>query len=287
MKRNKLSIVVFTLLSFLPVSGVYPQEPIKLVTTSPYHVNYWVTGPLLGAGLVANYFGTFHVLNKDDLSQAEIASLNKGDINGFDKWALDLNTSNADNFAKYSDYALYATISLPVTLLLDRSIRKDWFNVFLIYLETMSLTASIYEWSFLGPSYQNRIRPQAYYEEFSYGDRNSGNNRNSFYSGHVASITASTFFMAKVYSDFHPELGDDKYFLYGAALVPPLVVGYLRIRALKHFPTDIVVGMGVGIICAIVVPELHRSKDETLKVQLYSMPEGAGLAIKWQPGFLK
>lgn len=287
MKKLKHNMIIAVLLSFAFINGVYSQDSIKDLSYHPYRVNYWITGPILGAGLAANYFGISRVLNKDNLSLTEIQQLNEGDINGFDKWALNLNTWNASVFADYSDYTLMASIAMPVLLLFDKSIKKDWLDVLLIYLETMSLTTNIYEWSFLGPSFQNRIRPVAYYGELPYDDRKSGNNRNSFYSGHVASVTASTFFMAKVYSDYHPEIGNNKYFLYGAALVPPLVLGYLRIKALKHFPTDIAVGMGIGILCGIIVPELHRTSDKTFTVELNSAYEGAVLAIKWQPGFLK
>jgi membrane-associated phospholipid phosphatase len=160
-------------------------------------------------------------------------------------------------------------------------------DVLLMYVETMSITPNIYEWSPLGPTFQNRIRPLAYYDQLPIEKRRSGGSRNSFYSGHDAVVTASTFFMAKVYCDYHPEIGNNKYLLYGAATIPPLIMGYFRVKALAHFPSDVLVGMGVGALCGIVIPELHHFQDKNISLGLYSSAEGTGIAITWQPDFLK
>jgi membrane-associated phospholipid phosphatase len=49
-----------------------------------------------------------------------------------------------------------------------------------------------------------------------------------------------------------------KYLLYLAASVPPLLMGYARIRCLDHFPSDVAVGFGLGAIIDIVVPAFHK-----------------------------
>jgi membrane-associated phospholipid phosphatase len=78
-----------------------------------------------------------------------------------------------------------------------------------------------------------------------------------------------------------------KYLLYGAAAIPPLFEGYLRMKALFHFPSDIFVGFGIGALCGILIPEFHRIKIENVSLGLYSSPEGTGINLKWQPNFLK
>jgi hypothetical protein len=100
----------------------------------------------------------------------------------------------------------------------------------------------------------------------------------------VASAAASTFFMAKVYSDYHPEIGWKKYLLYGAALVPPAILSYLRVKSLSHFPSDDMVGFGVGILCGIIVPELHKIKKKGFSLGMYSTGDGGtGLSLVWHP----
>ena len=107
--------------------------------------------------------------------------------------------------------------------------------------------------------------------------RQEGNNRLSFYSGHTLSTAASTFFMAKVYTDYHPELGNKKYLFYGLALIPPTYVGYHRLKALKHFPTDVIIGYSIGIAAGIFIPELHKTKDRSIGLKV--MPAYNGFAI--------
>ena len=181
----------------------------------------------------------------------------------------------------YSNLALTSILALPASLLFDRRTRRDWFGLLLMYLETITVTTNIYEWSLLGPNSQNRIRPVAYYDQVPYDERILANNRNSFYSGHTASAAATTFFLAKVYSDYHPEIGATKYLLYGAALIPPLVVGYLRMKALMHFPSDVMVGLGVGVLCGLLIPEMHRVREKTISFELVASAGSMGLAVKW------
>jgi len=68
--------------------------------------------------------------------------------------------------------------------------------------------------------------------------------------------------MAKVYSDYHPELGNKKYWLFAAAAIPPSLVGYYRFKAMKHFPTDIMAGVVAGAACGILIPHIHKNKRE-------------------------
>jgi len=287
MKTYQIKSVVFAFLCICTVNQVYAQSSASDSSFHPYHVNYWATGSILGVGALANYLGIGKILNKEEVSQLEILALNRGIINDIDSWALKQDPTDRNTFENYSDYTLISSVVLPVFLIFDKKIKRDWADMLLIYLETMSITTNIFEWSFLGPTFQNRLRPVTYYDQLTYDEKKSGNNRNSFYSGHVASVAASTFFMVKVYSDYNPEIGKNKYLLYGAALIPPLVLGYFRMKALKHFPSDIIVGIGVGALCGILIPEFHRLQGKNISMGLYTSSEVTGIAIRWQPGFLK
>jgi membrane-associated phospholipid phosphatase len=235
----------------------------------------------------ANYLGVGLVFHKIELSQLEIQALNKATINGFDSWAFKQDPSKKDAFASYSNYFLASAVVLPVLLMFDKKIKQDWFDVLLMYVETMSITPNIYEWTPLGVNFQNRIRPIAYYDQLSYDARKSANNRNSFYSGHTAVVAASSFFMAKVYIDYNPGIGNNKYLLYGAATIIPLIEGYYRVKAIAHFPSDVLVGIGVGALCGIIIPEFHHIHDKNISLGLYSSSVATGIAITWQPDFLK
>ena len=68
--------------------------------------------------------------------------------------------------------------------------------------------------------------------------------------------------MGKVYSDYHPELGNKKYWLFSAALIPPSLVGLYRYKAMKHFPTDIIAGTIAGAATGILIPHIHKNKKK-------------------------
>ena len=93
--------------------------------------------------------------------------------------------------------------------------------------------------------------------------------------------------MAKVYSDYNPSIGNNKYLLYAAATIPPLILGYFRVKALKHFPSDVMVGLGVGALVGILIPELHRLNEKQIKLSFFSSPETTGINIVWEPNLLK
>jgi membrane-associated phospholipid phosphatase len=287
MNSKKLKYLIYIVLGILIVIPIQSQTQSSDSTFHPYHVNYWVTGAIIGIGMTTNYLGIPKILHKTDLTSVELQGLNRDVLNSFDRWALRQDPLQRDNYAKYSDYTLTTIVVLPATLLFDKQIRKDWGDLLLMYGEVISITSNIYEWSFLGPTFINRFRPVTYYTQLTNSQRETGNNRNSFYSGHVASASAATFFMAKVLSDYNPQIGDNKYFLYGAAAVPPLILSYLRVKSLQHFPSDCMVGLGVGALCGIVIPELHRVQVKDLKLGLFTNPEATGITMNWQPEFLK
>lgn len=253
-------------------------------TPHKYRMNYWISGGFSLAATAANIYAIPNIIkSKTDFTDAELQSLNPDAFNGFDKWALQQDPFQRDQFYQASDYVLPAIIVSTGVLGFDKQIRQDWLRILMMYYETHAITFSLYNFSFFGPAFQNKPRPYVYYNEFSLDERRGGNNRNSLYSGHTATAAASTFFLVKVYSDYHPEIGRKKYWLYGLASIPPLVEGYLRMRALAHFPTDIMVGFMIGATVGVVVPELHKFHDRRFHIGLTATPAGPGFCIDWIP----
>ena len=271
--------------------GVFCQTADTLIKPKGkvrrYHVNYWVTGSIIAVGMVSDYFAIGRLKSKPKLTSEELTFINtdqqKNLINPIDRWALDQNTSDRDLFIKISDYGEIAIFLLPALLIIDKKIRRDWLDILLMYVEGHTITFSFYNYSPLGPTFINRYRPFVYYPEFTPDDRmNNNNSRNSFFSGHVGSCAYSTFFMAKVYCDYHPELGAKKFLLYLAASLPPSVIAFARVKALAHFPSDVAVGFGLGAIIGIVVPELHKNrKFKDFSLGMFTSPAGMGLSVSW------
>jgi membrane-associated phospholipid phosphatase len=283
-----MKAIIFSLVVIGMVKPMYSQSPVRDTTFHPYHINYWVTGSILIVGIATTEIGLPWIANKSHLTNAELLALDRNDFTAIDRWALEQDPSNRGYYENLSNNVTTGAIVLPVLTMLDHNIRQDWLDVALMYAETQIIVNNIYIYSPLGPAFQNRFRPVVYYEAFANTNvRTEGSTRNSFYSGHTASAASASFFAAKVFCDYHPELGWKKYLFYGAAAIPPLIVGYLRMKALTHFPSDVLVGCGVGALCGILIPEIHRIKIENVSLGLYPSYEGMGICMKWQPDFLK
>lgn len=253
-------------------------------TPHKYRMNYLLSGSFSLVATAANIYAIPKIIKaKPDFTDQEITSLNRGVFNDFDRWALQQDPSQRDQFYQASDYVLPAIIVSAGALGFDKKIRKDWLRILAMYYEMHAVTFSLYNFSFFGPAFQNKPRPYVYYDQFSLDARRGGNNRNSLYSGHTATAAASTFFMVKVYADYHPELGAKKYWLYGLASIPPLVEGYLRVRALAHFPTDVMVGFMIGATVGVAIPELHKFHDRRFHIGLAATPAGPGFCASWIP----
>jgi len=239
-----LFIVIFKL-SFGQTTQILPV----------YKVNKKIEIPASLVLYALNPYGFSQIEKKTTLTPPEIAQLDANDICPFDRWATQQNVSSSQRAADISDFGLNTSIVLPFTLMLDRHIRKEWANFLVLYAEAHVINSTIY---LVAASTTNRIRPFVYSPDIALEPKTKNGTKNSFYSGHTSSTATSTFFMAKVYSDYHPELGNKKYWLFGAAAIPPAIVGYNRVKAMKHFPTDVITGFLVGTSVGILVPHLHK-----------------------------
>ncbi|MFL5787823.1 MAG: phosphatase PAP2 family protein [Flavisolibacter sp.] len=262
--------------------------PDEKTTPHLYKMHYGFTIPFALIATGANLYAIPKIIHaKQNLTDVELQSLNPSIFSAIDRWALNLNPANRDKFYKTSDIVLPVIIASAGTLAFDKQIRKDWWRILMMYYEMHAVTFTIYNFSPFGPAFQNKLRPVVYYDYFTLDERRGGNQRNSMYSGHVASGTASTFFMVKVYSDYHPELGGKKYLLYALASIPPLFEGYLRVKALAHFPSDVMIGYIIGAFTGITVPQLHKFKDQQLHLGLNYSSGGPGINLVWNPSFHK
>jgi membrane-associated phospholipid phosphatase len=219
-------------------------------------MNYWIDLPVTGALFASYYLGYKALDRKTAPTSDQIINLNKTDVWKFDRVALYQDVSYMDKARDISDWGLRISQFLPVLLFIDGKIRKDWYDIALLYFETQAVALNSYLLG--GPFFIDRYRPHAYYSELSVESNTNSGTLNSWFSGHTSTTATASFFMAKVIIDYHPELGGKKWLVYAAALIPPAFVGYYRIKALKHFPTDVLMGTAVGASIGILVPHFHK-----------------------------
>lgn len=227
-----------------------------------YHINKAIDYPVtLVVGLEAVYAMKV-IYGKEPTTDKDLLALNRNNIPAFDRWATRYHDLNID---KKSYYPFYGAMPLPLLLLLDKNIARDKWAIGTMYLEAFAFEGFLYT----GAGYlANRYRPDVYNTALDKGYREGGNNRNSFFAGHVAVVANGTFFLAKVYNDYHPRAGV-RWVFYGGATAATLGMGYLRLAAGKHFPSDIVAGALVGTACGLLTPEIHKNRHR--KPQRWTM----------------
>jgi len=183
-----------------------------------------------------------------------ILALNPDDVNGFDRGAA----GNYDPASKdASDFIFSAAVPTPLIFFaFDKKMRKDYMRLSLLYWESKSFMGVAYSTSL---QLNNRHRPYTYNTDVPLKERRKGGGRNSFYSGHTGLVATSTFFLASVYADYHPD-SKYKWVLFTSAGLTTFLTGYLRIRAGEHFPTDVILGGLVGTASGILVPYFHKNK---------------------------
>ena len=251
-KINIISLLLGFICFFLILTSS-AQE--KANAGSVYSINKKWEIPLTLGMFGTNFVGLQYVGKKTGLDSLDIIALNPADLWGIDQKATQQDPAFAPRAHHISDWALNISVALPVFLGLDKKIRKDWFDLIVLYGETHAINGNLY---IAAASLVDRPRPLVYNPGVLFNQRSENGTLNSFFSGHVSTAAASSFFTAKVYSDYHPEMGNKKYFLFGAAVIPPLVVGFYRYKAMKHFPTDIFTGMLVGATTGILVPHINK-----------------------------
>ena len=227
-------------------------------------------------------FGGLRSLNAlSDIPLDEVLSLDPMDINSFDRKALNQNIYELDEAIRTSDLSMYLTVSMVLSLGIDRKGRDNATEIIIMYLEAVSTSLALQSWVSYGI---DRYRPVTYMTDVDVSRRTDYRNKSSFYSGHTSTTATCSFFIAKVWSDLHPELGGKKWLLFTAAIVPPLLVGNFRIKGGKHFYTDVMTGAVIGGAFGILVPEIHKITREDARVSLYPAislhSTGLGMTIK-------
>ncbi|QGY44040.1 phosphatase PAP2 family protein [Maribellus comscasis] len=262
MKRCQTLIILFFTFFFLKSINTAGQSGKD---STVYKINRKIEAPVTIGLFGASFLGFEYLRNKPRLEYSEVIQLSADDIWWFDRPATRQSVSFRHRAHDISDFFLNSSVILPGLLALDQKIRNDWLDLLILYGESHAINTDFY---LLTASSVLRTRPFNYNPDVPVEDKLASETRNSFFSGHVSTAATASFFMAKVYSDYHPEIGNKKYLLFAAAVIPPALVGYYRFKAMKHFPTDILTGFVVGASAGILIPELHRIQRKNPKLSL-------------------
>ena len=196
---------------------------------------------------------------KKRIGKDELDMLKADLVPRLDRAALSYEGARAEHYRRISDRVLTGIVAAPLLLFADARIRRDRQSVAALYVWAHAVTYTLYSFSPLGPAFVDKYRPIVYYSNVADALRAPGNNRNARFSGHTAAAACAAFFAAKIYNDYHPEeAAVVKAGRYLAAYLPALLLGWLRTKALKHFPSDVLVAIIIGGAFGIGLPQLYK-----------------------------
>ena len=241
--------------------------------SSPYELNTKNELIYLGAGATLALTGYLNERDRAAPTESELAALDSNDIPGFERRFA--GTWDEDSH-KLSDIAFAAGVLSPLSLFFvdKKADRNDYLTLGVMYLETFALTSGGMA---LSKGSITRYRPLAYGSDTPLSEKLKHDTKRSFFSGHAALTTSGFIFSASVFSDYHP---DSKYKtpVWAAAITGSVVTGLLRIKAGKHFPTDVIAGWAWGGTVGYLIPTLHKKERDFLLFP-FANEEQQGLSL--------
>lgn len=241
--------ILITILTILICFG-------ELNAQSPYKISWGKESIVFGAGIASAFISSSIDDSVVELTESEIQLLNIMDVNAFDRSATNHYSQSA---ARISDAFLIASASSPFLLLADKEIKSDFGIITVMYLETMMHAVFIPSY---GKGSVQRVRPFVYNENAPLDEKLTSEAKRSFFSGHATWAFSTSVFFASVYSKYNPD-SKLKKIVWAGALTSAGIVGAMRYRSGAHFPTDILVGAGIGSLIGYIIPKFHEVKNES------------------------
>ncbi len=256
--RSHLLLLLAMVVSLLPAQLHAQEEEESEDQIEPYELTWLREGAFFAGGIGVALLGDALHSNLDTMTVAEINALDMNDINAFDRGAA---CNYSEDISSASDVAVITSLAAPLGLMLaDGRVRDDVGTVSTMYVETLLYATFVPS---IGKGGFARVRPLIYNPEVDLQEKidGGGEARSSFPSGHTTLAFASSVFFATVYADYHPDSEAKKWVL-GGSLLLASSVGYFRYESGYHFPTDIIVGAGLGSAIGFLIPYFHRTGDE-------------------------
>jgi membrane-associated phospholipid phosphatase len=207
----------------------------------------WVCGSVAGLG-----FDRFLLMPRNKaFSPTDIAALNIGSIPRFDRVSTRLYNSKAK---KWSDIVLFSAPVLASSLMLSPRIRGHAQVEGLILLETALFSTALVS---ITKDLVRRPRPLCFNPDVPLAVKLKTDAKQSYYSGHTSLTTATCIAAAAMWSQYHPN-SPWKPVVWTGAVALPVTIALLRVKAGKHYPSDVLSGLLIGAAAGVAVPAWHR-----------------------------
>ncbi|HNX59070.1 MAG TPA: phosphatase PAP2 family protein, partial [Spirochaetota bacterium] len=257
--------------------NAFPENANQASDDFPYAMSlqreivFFGTGGILTAGA---YYSARRV---DAPTTREVEKLNRKNVNRFDRSATYNNSKRAEKLSYAGHYAFPVALSL---MYFDDRVRREWSTIPVMYLEGLIIcNMGITD---LTKNIVQRKRPYLYNTDLSVQERvdKGVDGKSSFFSGHTSFNFYSATFLTKVFWDMNPDSGY-RYLVAGSTYAIASFVGYMRYKAGKHYPTDILVGAVVGALIGYTVPSLHHDNNHEMTISPLMDGNSYGLILSF------
>lgn len=272
MIRRALRLAVLAVL-LVPCGSLAQERPF------PYEIG---SGDvvLLPLGLGLSVLGD-RLAEPGPLTRDVVAALDPALLNGFDRTAAG---NWSPTWAHRSDWTRDGLLAAAGAVAFAPEVMEGrWRNAAIlgaIFGETYLLLRGA---TYTAKRLANRKRPYVYNTDLGVDERlalaqsDDEGVFESFYSGHTAAAFAAAALLSTVYADVHGRSATSN-LLWGSSLSVAAVTAYARVKAGKHYPSDVLVGAAVGTAIGFLVPRLHR-KDARGGMELAATPVGFVLRV--------
>ncbi len=149
---------------------------ISASAQSPYQTSWGKDGAILGGNAAIALLGFSLESKIAPLSMQEIEALSRNKVNFFDRSA----TYNwSKNISSVSDVCVIMTALSPVSLFLNKDMRKNFQTISVMYFETMLFAAFLPS---IAKGTAERVRPFVYNENAPLQDKLNVESKKSFFS---------------------------------------------------------------------------------------------------------
>jgi membrane-associated phospholipid phosphatase len=205
-----------------------------------------IIGTAVGLTSISAYFNA----KNDIITLDQIRALDADRIWKFDRWVTKQYNLKA---RKSSDIALFSSFLLPLTTLATKEGNAEFGKVSLMTLETIILNSSLTNAIKVTA---RRPRPYLYNQDVALHLKLRKADQYSFFSGHTSTTAALSFLTAQMHTDFNDGKGSVAIWSLAAAI--PAFTAIQRMRAGKHFLSDVLLGYLIGAAIGVTIPRIHR-----------------------------
>lgn len=237
-----LAALLATLLLPAPAAA---QDPPRIV-----EANYPIDGAIIGGAFVGGLLFSFFDVDVERRLPAEIF--------GFDH---ELRGQFSASAHAASNTLIFANVLLPVAIHAGLGVDSTLARVAVVYTESLALS---YFFNAATKHLVQRPRPYVYSDDpfvQNFAKSAGIDTHLSFYSGHAAMAFTAAVAGSYLYS-IRSEDENARALVWGLNLAMASATANLRVRAGRHFYSDVFFGMMVGAALGLLVPIIHQPLGE-------------------------